>query len=158
MTTIVREYSTLKLSIFHENSKEDSEQHSFVCDTIWLVKQTTDNCVKIVLLETTFRDFVLAWYMKFKATTPLGRGRMLTDIQQTLFKVFQNPKFESQCSIEIKETKQQQGQFVWDFDQWFKVLMDQLTFQIPDAQHREWFIAGLLPHRRIPLTQQKVTS
>jgi hypothetical protein len=36
--------------------------------------------------------------------------------------------------------------------------MDRLTFQIPDEQHREWFIAGLLPHIRCPLTQQKITS
>lgn len=36
--------------------------------------------------------------------------------------------------------------------------MDRITFQILDAQHREWFIIDLLPHIRIPLTQEKVTS
>jgi hypothetical protein len=33
-----------------------------------------------------------------------------------------------------------------------------LTFQIPDEQHREWFIVGLLSHTRYLLTQQKVKS
>jgi hypothetical protein len=34
--------------------------------------------------------------------------------------------------------------------------MGRLTFQIPDQQHQEWFIAGLLPHIRRSLIQQKV--
>jgi len=36
--------------------------------------------------------------------------------------------------------------------------MGQVSFPIPDAQHKEWFIAALLPHIRIPLTQQKVVT
>jgi hypothetical protein len=36
--------------------------------------------------------------------------------------------------------------------------MGRLTFHIPDKQHQEWFIAGLLSHIHCPLTQQKVTS
>jgi hypothetical protein len=47
---------------------------------------------------------------------------------------------------------------MWDYDQRFKILLDRLTFQIQDVQHREWFIAGLLPHIQVPLTQQKVTT
>jgi hypothetical protein len=31
---------------------------------------------------------------------------------------------------------------VWDYDQRFNILLDRLTFQIQDVQHREWFIAG----------------
>jgi hypothetical protein len=33
-----------------------------------------------------------------------------------------------------------------------------LTFQIPDEQNKEWFIATLLPHIRFPLMQQKIAS
>jgi hypothetical protein len=51
-----------------------------------------------------------------------------------------------------------QNETVWDYDQRFKDVMGRLTFHIPDEQHREWFIAGLLPHIHCPLTQQKVTS
>jgi hypothetical protein len=47
---------------------------------------------------------------------------------------------------------------VWEFDQRFKTLICHLSFQIPDEQHKEWFIASLLPHIRVPLMQQKVAS
>ena len=47
---------------------------------------------------------------------------------------------------------------MWDFDQRFKVLLDQFSFTIGPAQHKEWFIAALLPHIRTPLMQQKVAD
>jgi len=36
--------------------------------------------------------------------------------------------------------------------------MSQVTFSIPYAQHKEWFIATMLPHIRVPLMQQKVVT
>jgi hypothetical protein len=36
--------------------------------------------------------------------------------------------------------------------------MGRLTFQIPNQQHKEWFIAILLPHIQRPLIQKNVTS
>ena len=36
--------------------------------------------------------------------------------------------------------------------------MGQVSFEISDAQHKEWFIATLLPHIRVTLTQQRITS
>jgi hypothetical protein len=80
------------------------------------------------------------------------------EIKRDLLREFQKPKSESQCITEIKEIKQQVGETVWDYDQWFKILLDRLTFQIQDVQHREWFIVGLLPHIWVPLTQQKVMT
>ena len=47
---------------------------------------------------------------------------------------------------------------VWDFDQRFKTLLGQVNFEFPAQQHQEWFIVALLPHIRLPLMQQKVTS
>ena len=47
---------------------------------------------------------------------------------------------------------------VWDFDQRFKTLLGQVNFEFPTQQHQEWFIVALLPHIRLPLMQQKVTS
>jgi hypothetical protein len=88
----------------------------------------------------------------------MGQARTLADIRKSLLKEFQKPKSESQCITELKEIKQLQNESVWDFDQRFKILMDRLTFQIPDEQHREWFIVGLLPHIRCPLMQQKIMS
>jgi len=36
------------------------------------------------------------------------------------------------------------------------VLMSQLSFEIPDAQQKEWFIAALTPNIRLPMMQQKM--
>jgi hypothetical protein len=47
---------------------------------------------------------------------------------------------------------------VWEFDQRFKTLTGQLTFQILDEQNKEWFIFSLLPHIRVPLMQQNISS
>jgi len=35
--------------------------------------------------------------------------------------------------------------------------MGQVSFEISNAQHKEWFIAVRLPHIRVPLTQRKIT-
>jgi hypothetical protein len=82
----------------------------------------------------------------------------LVEINQALLKDFKNPKSNSQYIIELKEIKQVQTLSVWDFDQIFKDVMGRLTFQIPDQQHQEWFIEGLLPHIHRTLIQQKVRS
>ena len=47
---------------------------------------------------------------------------------------------------------------MWDFDQRFKVLLDQVSFTIGPVQHKEWFIAALLLHIWTPLMQQKVAD
>ena len=38
ITTIMREDLMLKMPIFHENGKEDPQQHWFVCEAIWSAK------------------------------------------------------------------------------------------------------------------------
>ena len=47
---------------------------------------------------------------------------------------------------------------MWDFDQRFKVLLDQVSFTIGPTQHKEWFIVALLLYIRTPLMQQKVAD
>ena len=47
---------------------------------------------------------------------------------------------------------------VWDFDQRFKTLMAWVSFDMSDIQHKEWFIAELVPHIRRPLMQQKIVT
>ena len=71
---------------------------------------------------------------------------------------FRKPKYELQCIIEIKERKQALTESVWDFDQCFNTLMAKVSFQMSDVQHKEWFIAALLPHIRGSLMQQNIES
>lgn len=61
MTTVIREDLTLKMPVFHINGKEDPEEHWFVCEAISSVKQTTDDHMKITMLETISKDCALVW-------------------------------------------------------------------------------------------------
>ena len=47
---------------------------------------------------------------------------------------------------------------MWEFDQKFKTLLSQVSFDIDTQQHKEWFKTALLPHIRLLLMQQKVAS
>jgi hypothetical protein len=138
--------TTLRLPMFHGMGRDDAEQHWFTCEAIWSVKRITDEASKIVQLETTFRDKSSDMVYEVQGTALAGQARSLTKIKRDLLREFQKPKSKSQCITEIKEIKQQGGETIWDYDQRFKILLDRLTFQIQDVQHREWFIAGLLPH------------
>ena len=57
---------------------------------------------------------------------------------------------------ELKDIKQLPTESVWDFDQKFKALIDQVNFEFAPKKHKEWFIAALLPHIRLPLMQHKL--
>ena len=93
-------------------------------------------------LATTFRGHALLWYMKFQTTTPVRQSRTLAKIRQVLLEKFRKLKSESQYITKLKEIKQVQTKIVWDYDQIFKDVTGQLTFQIPDEKHREFFITG----------------
>ena len=66
---------------------------------------------------------------------------------------FKKPKLESQCITELKEIKQKSIESVWKFDQKFKTLLDQVSFDIDAQQHKEFFITALFPHIRLSLMQ-----
>jgi hypothetical protein len=76
--------STLRFLVFHGMGKDDAEKHWFTCEAIWSVKRVTDDATKITQLETTFKDRALMWYMKYKATVPVGQVRSLAEIKQDL--------------------------------------------------------------------------
>jgi hypothetical protein len=86
-----------------------------------------------------------------------GQPKPLNDIRTVLISEFKKTKLNSQCITELKEIKKKVTKPIWEFDQRFKTLPGQLSFQIPDEQNKEWFIAALFPHIRVPLMQQKVT-
>jgi hypothetical protein len=58
--------------VFHGTGKDYAEKYWFKCEEIWFMKRIIDEANKIVQLETTFRDIVLMWYMKYKATVLAG--------------------------------------------------------------------------------------
>jgi len=48
-----------KLLVFYGNGSEDPQQHWFLCEAIWRVKQVIDANMKAAQLVTTFRDCAL---------------------------------------------------------------------------------------------------
>ena len=73
--------------------------------------------------------------------------------KENAFKATGKPKFEAQYITELKEIKQFPNETILDFDQRFKTLMAQVSFQMSDVQHKEWFIAMIVLHIRQPLMQ-----
>ena len=54
-----------KLPLFHGNEIDDPEHYWFLCEAIWIVRQTIDDDVKKGQPATTLRGRALYWYMKF---------------------------------------------------------------------------------------------
>jgi hypothetical protein len=55
----------MRLPTFKGDGSEDHEQHWFLCEAVWSIKNITDEVVKRVQFNTTLRDRAVRWYMKF---------------------------------------------------------------------------------------------
>ena len=99
---------------------------------MWTAKNITDENTRRAQLITSFRDRALTWFMKFSST----QNHNLADIKKEVIKEFKNPESESQSITELKEIQQKRGESIWDFDQRFKVLLDQVSFTIGPKQHK----------------------
>jgi hypothetical protein len=55
----------MRLPTFKGDGSEDLEQHQFLCEVVWSIKNITDEAVKRDQFSTTLRDHTLSWYMKF---------------------------------------------------------------------------------------------
>ena len=77
-------------------------------------------------MRTTFKYRDLNWFMKYSN----GKTRTLAEVRAMLSSEFKKPKSKSQCITELKEIKQKPTESVWEFDQKFKTLLDQVSFDI----------------------------
>jgi hypothetical protein len=50
----------MRLPIFRGDGSEDPNQHWFLCEVVWNIKNVTDE----VVIRTQFGDRALSWYMK----------------------------------------------------------------------------------------------
>ena len=116
----------IKLPVFRGTGSEDPEQLWFLCEAVWTAKNIMDQNTRTAQLVTSFRDQALTWFMKFSST----QNYVLVDIKKAMIKEFKKPKSESQSITELKEIQQKRGESFWDFDQRFKVLLDQVSFTI----------------------------
>ena len=121
----------MKLPVFKGTRLKDPEQHWFLCEAVWNVKQVIDIDIQMAHLTTTIRDRVLNQFMKYSN----GQNRTLAQVKVALIAEFKKLKSESQCITGLKEIKQKPTKSVWEFDKKFKTLLDQVSFDITVQQH-----------------------
>ena len=81
----------MRLPIFRGDGSEDPDQHWFLCEVVWNIKNFTEEAVKRTQFSTTLRDCALSWYMKFvQGTAP----KPLNVIKTALIAEFKKPKLE----------------------------------------------------------------
>jgi hypothetical protein len=85
----------MRLPIFRGDGSEDPDQHWFLCEAVWNIKNITDEVVKRNQFSTTLRDRALSWYMKL--VQGLAQPKPLNEIKNALVAEFKKPKSESQC-------------------------------------------------------------
>jgi hypothetical protein len=83
----------MRLPIFRGDGSEDPDQHWFLCEVVWNIKNITDEAVKRNQLSTTLRDHELSWYMKL--VQGLAQPNPLNEIKKTLIAEFKKPNSES---------------------------------------------------------------
>ena len=106
-----------KLPLFNGNGTEDPKQYQFLCEAVWIVKQTVDDDVKKGQLETTLQGRALDWFMKFLQVPTGAPMKTLVEVRKGLIEEFRKPKFEGKYITELKEIKQYPNETVWDSDQ-----------------------------------------
>jgi len=58
----------------------------------------------------------------------------------------------------FKKIMMQLGETPWELDQRLKCKIPKANMNLIDGQHHEWFMASLLPHLRVALSQYKIMT
>lgn len=95
-------------------------------------------------------NHALTWYLKYSSDHP---NAGITAIQDALDKEFDRPKSETQSVIGFKDIAILLGETSWDLDQRIKNTIHEANMTSTNAQHYAWFVASLMPHQRIALSQ-----
>ena len=74
----------MKLPMFHGNDTNDLEQYWFLCEVVWIARQTTDDDVYKGQLATTLWGRALDWYMRFIQVLQGTTVKNLDEIQKGL--------------------------------------------------------------------------
>ena len=93
----------MRLPIFRGDGFEDLDQHWFLCEAIWNIKNITDEAIKRNQFGTMLRDHALRWYMKL--FQGLVQPKPLNGIKNMLVAEFKKTNSESQCITELKAIK-----------------------------------------------------
>ena len=91
-----------KLPLFHGNGTDDPEQHQFLCEAVWTIRQTIDDDVKKGQLVTTLWGRVLDWYMKFIQFPTGTLAKTLDEVRKGLIEELRKPKSEARYITKLK--------------------------------------------------------
>ena len=58
----------------------------------------------------------------------------------------------------FKEIMMKLGETPWELDQRLKCKIHEANMNVTGRQHHKWFMASLLPHLRVALSQQKIMT
>jgi len=58
----------------------------------------------------------------------------------------------------FKEIMMKPSEIPWELDQRLKCQIRESNMNLTDGQHHEWFVASLLPHLRVALSQKKIMT
>jgi hypothetical protein len=72
----------VRLPTFRGDGSKDMDQHCFLCEAIWSIKNVICEAVKRAQFSTTLRDCTLRWYMKF--VQGVVQPKPLNEIKTTL--------------------------------------------------------------------------
>lgn len=50
------------------------------------------------------------------------------------------------------------GETPWELDQRLKCEICEANMNLTDGQHRKWLVASLMPHLRVVMSQQNITT
>jgi hypothetical protein len=82
----------MRLPTIRGDGSEDHDQHWFLCEAVWSIKNVIDEAIKRAQFSTTLRDRALSSYMKFvQGASP----KTLNVIKIVLIVEFKKPKSES---------------------------------------------------------------
>lgn len=75
-----------------------------------------------------------------------------------LNKEFSRPKSEAQLIVGFKEITMKLGKKIWELYQSLKCEIYEANMNLTNGQHCELFVASLLPHLRVVLSQKKIIT
>jgi hypothetical protein len=94
----------MRIPTFRGDGSEDPDQHWFLCEVVWSIKNVTDEAIKRDQFSTTLRDRALSLYMKF--VQGVVQPKLLNEFKTTFIAEFKKPKLELKFITELKEIKQ----------------------------------------------------
>jgi hypothetical protein len=143
----------VKIHVFKGLGNKDPDEFWLVVKVVWEAQGITDDHIKKETLVSDLQECALTRYIKYYTDNSTSA---LANIQTTLNKEFSRPKSEAQSIVGFDEITMRPGERPWELDHRLKCNICEANMNLTNGKHREWFVASLLPHLRVVLSQQKI--